>query len=148
MYQLQQRAVYDLGCPAEQLGLSHVDARTKMVSGCGRRLVYVEDCAQMSGTILCSWRVDTPSFAQQSWPAQYQAQLWWLEQTRAGAPIATSPGAAPKDDRGRSFRTDLFEDGRDRTAPQGPQGRPIATELFEPPAATPPPGDHLLDSRH
>src|SRR5687768_15820840 len=116
LYQLQQRAVYDLGCPAQQLGVQHVDARTKVVMGCNRRLVYVEDCAAMSGTILCSWRVDTPSFAQQSWPTNYQSQLWFLEQTRPGAPPAAAPAAAAQG--GRPFHTELFEPGRDRTVPQ------------------------------
>jgi hypothetical protein len=42
--ELQMRAAFDLGCPPASLGLYPFDERSKGVSGCGRRLSYVEVC--------------------------------------------------------------------------------------------------------
>ena len=54
--QLHQRAAFDLGC--NNLRLHHLDARTKIVGGCGHDAVYVEDCQHIRGADLCTWRAD------------------------------------------------------------------------------------------
>ena len=66
--QLQNRAVFDLGCPGYQLGVYSVDSRTKAVTGCGRRLVYVESCQDIRGEQACTWVMNTPTYAQTLWP--------------------------------------------------------------------------------
>src|SRR5262245_50827737 len=66
--QLQARASFDLGCPYPELRLFHFDDRAKGVSGCGRRLTYVEVCDERRGA--CTWMLDTPSYEQQLWPGQ------------------------------------------------------------------------------
>ena len=58
--QLEHRATFDLACPAGQLRLHHVDERTKAVTGCGRALVYVEQCDATGEETRCSWLANTP----------------------------------------------------------------------------------------
>lgn len=60
---LRYRATFDLTCPASELQLFHIDARTKAVAGCGRALVYVEQCAGGSDESVCSWLANTPPAA-------------------------------------------------------------------------------------
>lgn len=57
--QLHQRASFDLGCA--NLTLHHLDARTKVVGGCGHNIVYIEDCQHIRGHDLCTWRADAPA---------------------------------------------------------------------------------------
>jgi len=64
-----QRAVFDLGCAAQGLMLYQIDGRTKVVTGCGRRLVYVVACEPQLGRGGCTWLIDSPSSAQVSWPS-------------------------------------------------------------------------------
>jgi hypothetical protein len=64
--QLQARAAFDLGCPYVELQLFHFDERSKGVTGCNRRLTYVEVCDPVGG--VCTWMLDTPAFEQQQWP--------------------------------------------------------------------------------
>lgn len=114
---LHQRAVVDLGCPAQHVYLYHLDGRTKTAMGCGRRLVYVEDCFVAGMERQCTWLLDSPSFEQQAWPQSYAAQQTAREQR-----------AAPQ--RGRVVRTDLYED---HSAPLDPSAQPprrVRTQLF------------------
>jgi hypothetical protein len=125
---LGHRAVYDLGCPIQHLQVDHVDARTKAVGGCGRRLIYVEDCDRHDGSITCTWRVDTPSVEQQTWPQAFAA----YQRPEAAAPL------------GRTLPTELFDPGEEPTVASAPAdplamppataspGRPFATDLFQP----------------
>lgn len=80
---LQARASFDLGCPYEQVQLYHFDERAKGVSGCGRRLTYVEHCDRVRGD--CTWMLDTPTFEQQLWPGQVATP----------SPPVTAPVPAP-----------------------------------------------------
>jgi hypothetical protein len=131
--QLQQRAVHDLRCPAGYLQLAHIDQRTKLVSGCGRSLIYMEDCMEHGTDLLCSWRVDSPS----------QAMVMW----RATPPPA-SPAAAPT---GRVYRPQLegnqYEHIEGRGAPpqEGQTGRKVKTDLFGDESTDVPP--NVLDGR-
>src|SRR5512137_1862109 len=67
--QLQRRAVIDLACPNELLWLYHVDSRTKAVTGCGRRLLYVESCQDVRGEQACTWVMNSPTLMQSMWPS-------------------------------------------------------------------------------
>lgn len=58
LQQLQHRATYDLGCPAQQLALQHIDERTKAVIGCGRAFVYLQRCEPIGDDTICSWEID------------------------------------------------------------------------------------------
>jgi hypothetical protein len=107
MAQLQTRAVYDLGCPAPQVAVYHLDTRTKAAVGCGRRLLYVESCQRIRGKHECTWVLDTPTFAQAQWPQLYAPR---------GAPTYVLMGPAQAGT--RPLATTLF-DGR-APAPPGP----------------------------
>ncbi|MBI4956234.1 MAG: hypothetical protein HY908_29730 [Myxococcales bacterium] len=97
--QLQQRAAYDLACPPQWLELVQIDARTKVVGGCGRRLVYLEDCVSLGDAVECAWRVDSPP-----------ASLGWapppVTAGYAPPPAPTASGAPA-----RSIATQLFGPG-------------------------------------
>src|SRR5437016_3788895 len=54
--ELQLRAAFDLACPPASLGLYPFDERSKGVTGCGRRLSYVEVCDHAIGS--CTWMID------------------------------------------------------------------------------------------
>lgn len=112
--QLQHRATYDLTCPASYLRLAHVDQRTKIVSGCGRSLVYMEDCMEHGSQLLCSWRVDTPAVAQ----------------------ITHHAYTPPTSSAGRVYRTHLYDNDyrhlENRTEPPADSGRKVKTDLFGP----------------
>ena len=56
LQELQARAAFDLGCAPASLGLYPFDERSKGVTGCGRRLTYVEVCDAALGS--CIWRAD------------------------------------------------------------------------------------------
>jgi hypothetical protein len=121
---LQQRAVFDLGCAGEQLYVVHIDERTKAVSGCGRRLVYLEDCDRGAGNV-CSWKLDTPMPGQASWPgttgmqAPPTIQASPTIQAQSGALRSgwMVPAGAP-----RPMKRDLFEAGKEPT----PTAQPAA----------------------
>jgi hypothetical protein len=122
--QLQQRAVFDLGCPPQQLALYHIDARTKAVAGCGRQLVYLERCDSGAGDV-CSWELDSPSAAQGFWASQPNRALG----QSARAQWALQPGE------NRTMPTKLFEPGQEprvRPTPSGPatRQRTIRTDLY------------------
>jgi hypothetical protein len=113
LHQLQYRAVFDLACHAAELGLYHVDARTKVVVGCGRRLVYQEDCARMGESVACTWRLDTPIAEQWTWP-------------RPLSPTPQLASSGPADCSGRTIHTELFDVGN----PQPPrEAREIIREV-------------------
>lgn len=125
---LQHRASYDLGCPAGYLQLDHVDERTKVVAGCGRHLVYLEDCMAVGSDLLCSWRIDSPASAQAPWAAP---------STNAAPAPTAQPG-------GRVYHTHLYDNDsqrlENRTAPV--PGRKVPTHLYGGETA-PPPADAL-----
>ncbi len=116
--QLQHRAAYDLSCPANNLRLTHVDQRTKVVTGCGRHLVYLEDCMQHGSDLLCSWRIDSPSKAQTAVASHSTVP--------AALPAALPGDMSPP---GRVYRTDLFNGGSERLDRQPPP-RPMSTDLM------------------
>lgn len=58
--QLDRRAAIDLGCPASYLERARLDARTVVVQGCQRRVVYVESCQRIRGAHRCTWVADSP----------------------------------------------------------------------------------------
>ncbi len=90
---LYNRASYDIGCPQQSLQVYQLDGRTHAVSGCGRRLVYLERCDSALGRDACTWVVDTPNYQQLQWPQQTQAQQ---EQAQlAAARRRPTPLAAP-----------------------------------------------------
>jgi hypothetical protein len=143
---LHNRAVLDLGCPAQQVYVYHLDGRTKAAMGCGRRLVYVEDCFTHGRRNECTWLMDSPSFAQQSWPQNQWAQDQVMHQGMPPAPMAVTPAAQSDRNRarGRVIPTDLYDDGK--REPTGPDGRPprrVRTQLFGD-EAEPVPEDVLL----
>lgn len=134
--QLQMRAVFDLGCHVSQLQLYHVDRRTKIVAGCGRRLTYQEQCIEAEDRRLeCSWSIDSPRADQATWPGASLGAAAAVATPRCPAPEAPSPSPAG----GRPIYTDLFQD-RDaatppaRATPPAPpteSRRPIKTELLD-----------------
>jgi hypothetical protein len=60
LVQLEARSAFDLGCSYRELSLYHFDDRTKGVTGCGRRLTYVEDCRDLGTAVSCSWVLNSP----------------------------------------------------------------------------------------
>jgi hypothetical protein len=59
---LQTRAELELSCPSTRLVIHHLDARTKIVAGCGRHGVYVESCdVRGRGHGRCAWMLQTAS---------------------------------------------------------------------------------------
>ena len=87
--QLENRAVFDLGCAQQQLWIYDLDARTKAVVGCGRRLVYIESCEPVRGETTCTWIMNTPTDTQMQWPQ------WQTAQAGAGHPTQTPPDLFP-----------------------------------------------------
>jgi hypothetical protein len=140
---LSYRAVFDLGCPAQALQLHHLDDRSKAVAGCGRRLIYVEDCQRHGMSQSCTWMLDTPTLAQQAWPhAQPAAQP---HPAALAVPVAARPtpqpsrelghGAAAMPVRGRPIRTDLDSPSQGVIVVphrSGAASRPVQTDLFDP----------------
>lgn len=60
--QLKTRAAFDLACPAESLELHELDARTRGVTGCGKRATYVEHCKPCANGYVgceCTWVMNT-----------------------------------------------------------------------------------------
>lgn len=56
MSSLRSRAAFDLKCNETDLQIVDLDGRTKGVSGCGARGVYVEDCQRTwANTSSCTW---------------------------------------------------------------------------------------------
>lgn len=133
---LSYRAVFDLGCPVQALQLHHLDDRSKAVAGCGRRLIYVEDCQTHGMAQACTWLLDTPTIAQQTWP---HAQPPPAAAPVARAPAAPpsyhpSPPAAPTPVLGRPIRTDLDSSSQGAIAVphrSGSEARPVQTDLFD-----------------
>jgi hypothetical protein len=59
--QLKSRASFDFDCPKSSIKTVTIDDRTKGVTGCGRRAVYVQTCARPLSTIdqQCTWVMNT-----------------------------------------------------------------------------------------
>jgi hypothetical protein len=152
--QLQYRAVFDLGCPANMLVIYPVDGRAKAVTGCGRRLVYVESCQDIRGELVCTWIMNSPTYWQTMWPGLLAPQPTVIVQQQLSPqparPVATAlfdPNAAlPTGNPG------MPQPAATGTAPGGPsapatpstaapgqgaapsevEGRPYSTDLFGP----------------
>lgn len=52
---LQNRASFDLGCPKDQLTIVDIDDRTRGVSGCGKKSVYLYVCQTAGAPSSCTW---------------------------------------------------------------------------------------------
>lgn len=89
--QLQQRAGVDLACPSHVMQLYHLDVRTKLVAGCGRQLVYIEDCLDHGGKRMCTWINNSPNS---------------VVQQVVQAPAVATPTPRPP----RQIRTRLFNE--------------------------------------
>jgi hypothetical protein len=127
MTQLQTRATYDLGCPAPQIAVYHLDARTKAAVGCGRRLLYVESCQRIRGKHACAWVLDTPTFVQAQWPQWYAAP-------RPATYVVVQPAPGPE----RIMATTLFEGPAPAPTPSATgQATPAGTAGSLPAAASP-----------
>ncbi len=129
LVQLQRRAVFDLGCPNDQLLLYHLDNTTKAVAGCGRRLVYVESCGASSASN-CSWRLDTPTFAQVQWPQNYSS--------RPVLQVIPAPAAAPPPPP-HGYPKELFSPGEQPPRSSSPSRPSYSTDLYGSGAAPVPP---------
>ena len=57
LQQLQARAAYDFACPPQWMRLHDLDASTKGVEGCGKRVTYVERCTELADG-RCTWALD------------------------------------------------------------------------------------------
>jgi hypothetical protein len=51
--QLKSRASFDFDCPKSSIRTVTIDDRTKGVTGCGRRAVYIQTCSP------CTWVMNT-----------------------------------------------------------------------------------------
>lgn len=58
--QLIRRATFDLQCPQQNLSVVQIDSRTRGVSGCGQKAVYVESCTGPGNNTDCTWVLNTP----------------------------------------------------------------------------------------
>ena len=124
--QLQNRATYDLGCAPYSLAIHPLDARTRLVTGCGRRLLYVEDCQPIRGRAACAWKLDTASFAQTQWPQ-------W-----AAAPAPTTVVIVPPPAASHAPPTETFE-GAPAPPPPAASAVSVSGALPAAGAAPPPP---------
>jgi hypothetical protein len=92
MAQLQQRAMLDAACPPQALAAYPLDARTRVVTGCGLRLVYVESCESLGSEVTCSWLLDSARSAAPGvlpWVTGPAAPV----RVPAGPPVGTPAGA-------------------------------------------------------
>ncbi len=166
LQQLHHRSVFDLGCASHQLKLHHIDQRTKVVTGCGRRLIYVHTCeGQGPKRGVCTWKLDTPTFAHAQWPqhhvaggqtqpvvhltpsvqcpgGQSQPVVVRIEQATPSRRVATElfPGGQPTasaTDADPRIRTELFPSAGSGQ-PANPVPRTYRTKLFDPPKPPPP----------
>jgi hypothetical protein len=83
--QLLRRASFDLQCPYPFVAIEPLDRLAKVASGCGRRLVYLEQCQQVTEGYACTWRVDPNPYAAP--PAQIAPASY--------PPVAHAPSASP-----------------------------------------------------
>jgi len=58
--QLIRRASFDLQCPAANLKIYQIDKRSRGVTGCGQKAVYVESCAGPNNNLDCTWVLNSP----------------------------------------------------------------------------------------
>jgi hypothetical protein len=54
---LLKRAAFDLDCTKDELTVVNIDARTRGVRGCGRKVTYVESCDAPPTAMIrnCTW---------------------------------------------------------------------------------------------
>lgn len=53
IHEVTGKASQDLQCPVSQLTVTDIDGRTRRVQGCGKEVVFVEDCTAAPP---CRWR--------------------------------------------------------------------------------------------
>jgi hypothetical protein len=86
--QLRSRAAFDFSCPQGQLQITEIDGRSKGVTGCGKRAVYVEQCKPNNASD-CTWVLNT-ELTPEGPPAPAPAQA----QAPAPAPAPAPAGSA------------------------------------------------------
>src|SRR5688572_16495703 len=61
--QLKARTAFDLNCPQDKIQITEIDVRTRGVTGCGKRVVYVESCdaPRESAAATCTWVLNSDS---------------------------------------------------------------------------------------
>jgi hypothetical protein len=60
--QLVRRAAFDLNCSESQISVVELDDRSRGVSGCGKKAVYLESCTtQNRERSSCTWVLNTPA---------------------------------------------------------------------------------------
>jgi|GEM_PF-3882418 len=91
MSSLRSRAAFDLKCNENDLHIVDLDSRTKGVSGCGARSVYVEDCQRTwANTSSCTWVLNSSELP----PASMKDATTTLPTTTPAAD-PTTPTTAP-----------------------------------------------------
>jgi hypothetical protein len=56
--QLQARAALDFDCPSGEISAKAVDGQTRLVSGCGKRAIYVATCTDRY-EMNCTWMLNS-----------------------------------------------------------------------------------------
>jgi hypothetical protein len=95
------RATFDLECPSPQVQVHELGDRVRGVTGCGRRLAYVEVCETRPDGTHCAWVINAPAWAYGP-PAHKRpptpAGTWYYTNPPPqppGAPRPPAPGAPP-----------------------------------------------------
>ena len=107
--QLMSRATFDFDCPRPELQIHELGDMARGVTGCGRRLTYVEVCENRVDGMHCTWVINGPQW-------QY-------------GPAANKRPPTPE----RAFYYSAPP-----PAPVGPMGVPTAGPQAPPPPAQPP----------
>jgi hypothetical protein len=95
--QLLRRATVDLQCPYSYVTIVPLDRLTKVASGCGRHLVYLELCQPVTEGYACTWRVDANPYAAppaQIAPASYPSVAHAPSASPAPCPVPSPPPAS------------------------------------------------------
>jgi hypothetical protein len=143
---LKARATFDLQCPAPDVQIIDIDARTKGVRGCGKQMTYVEICDNRPDGWHCTWVLNAPAWfiAPPRVPPRPERTWWWTEPQ--GAPLAkpppealppgpppSPPTAAPPPTAEPAPHEPSVHPPAPRSAPSGPVPRPRLPGAPEPP---------------
>ena len=60
--QLMSRATFDFDCPRPELQIHELGDMARGVTGCGRRLTYVEVCENRVDGMHCTWVINGPQW--------------------------------------------------------------------------------------
>jgi hypothetical protein len=63
--QLHARAAFDLNCPQNQVNVVEIDDRTRGVTGCGKKAVYIENCQPRGMSMNCTWALNSDATSTQ-----------------------------------------------------------------------------------